>query len=304
MKWVVSLRDTLKKLYTDYDLIFRPASRFVIAFVFLCLLRSYIGFNESACRPGIILGLSAFSILFPAGFITFICSGFALANMYSVSPALFITGLMYMLLVVFLYFGFRPGKAIYIILVPVGFLLRIPYAVPLILALSGGFASAVPVSVGITGWFMIDYLHRNAGRLTFTKDISTLITDFTAITDELLKNRTMLVLLLAFLICIGVVSFISRLSINHSWTIAVLSGALVLILAVTAGHVYFGTEGNIGSELLKLLVSVLTALAYEFLFFGVDYKATEHLQFEDEEYYYYVKAVPKLTVPDDSERKE
>ena len=34
----------------------------------------------------------------------------------------------------------------------------------------------------------------------------------------------------------------------------------------------------------------------EFLFFSVDYSRTEHLQFEDDEYYYYVKAVPKLTV--------
>ena len=27
-----------------------------------------------------------------------------------------------------------------------------------------------------------------------------------------------------------------------------------------------------------------------------DYQQTEHLQFEDDEYYYYVKAVPKMTV--------
>ena len=33
----------------------------------------------------------------------------------------------------------------------------------------------------------------------------------------------------------------------------------------------------------------------EFFLFHVDYKRTERLQFEDDEYYYYVKAVPKIT---------
>jgi len=32
------------------------------------------------------------------------------------------------------------------------------------------------------------------------------------------------------------------------------------------------------------------------LCFGVDYGRTENVQFEDDEYYYYVKAVPKMTV--------
>ena len=34
----------------------------------------------------------------------------------------------------------------------------------------------------------------------------------------------------------------------------------------------------------------------EFFRFCVDYSRTEKVQFEDDEYYYYVKAVPKMTV--------
>ena len=30
--------------------------------------------------------------------------------------------------------------------------------------------------------------------------------------------------------------------------------------------------------------------------FAVDYSRTEHLQFEDDEYYYYIKAVPKVSL--------
>ena len=32
------------------------------------------------------------------------------------------------------------------------------------------------------------------------------------------------------------------------------------------------------------------------MFFAVDFRRTEYVQYEDDEYYYYVKAVPKIKV--------
>jgi hypothetical protein len=37
-------------------------------------------------------------------------------------------------------------------------------------------------------------------------------------------------------------------------------------------------------------------IVLRFFVFNVDYSRTEKVQFEDDEYYYYVKAVPKVTV--------
>jgi hypothetical protein len=39
-------------------------------------------------------------------------------------------------------------------------------------------------------------------------------------------------------------------------------------------------------------------LVVEFFCFMVDYTRIESVQFEDDDYYYYVKAVPKVTVSD------
>ena len=41
---------------------------------------------------------------------------------------------------------------------------------------------------------------------------------------------------------------------------------------------------------------MLIAKVVEFFAFHVDYSRVEKVQFEDDEYYYYVKAVPKITV--------
>ena len=48
--------------------------------------------------------------------------------------------------------------------------------------------------------------------------------------------------------------------------------------------------------ILGTLVSIVIAMAVEFFVFSVDYSRTEYAQFEDDEYYYYVKAIPKIAV--------
>ena len=48
--------------------------------------------------------------------------------------------------------------------------------------------------------------------------------------------------------------------------------------------------------ILSTVISVLAGFVLEFFVFGGDYSRTERLEYEDDEYYYYVKAVPKFNV--------
>ena len=43
-------------------------------------------------------------------------------------------------------------------------------------------------------------------------------------------------------------------------------------------------------------MAIVVGLILELFFFTVDYARSESLQFEDDEYYYYVKAIPKVSV--------
>ena len=55
-----------------------------------------------------------------------------------------------------------------------------------------------------------------------------------------------------------------------------------------------------GIAIPRLLIGAVLAVAFSFIIIsfviGVDYNRTEQVQFEDDEYYYYVKAVPKITI--------
>jgi len=304
MKGVVAVRDTFKKFYGEFDFILRPVFRFLLCFLCLVLLRNRIGVNETVCKPLIILIMSAVSAVFPAGFISLECIVFVLANMFRTSISLFLLGSVLFLFTIFLYFGFRPGKGILIILIPLGFMLKIPYVFPVILGLSAGISAIVPVSIGVIAWTIIEYFATNCDSLTYTTNIESVISDFVNILKDIFMDKSMYVLLVAFIACIIIVHLISHLNFNHSWTVSVLAGTVVLSLVRNIGYYMLDIDINVLSEVIAFIMAALLSLAYELLFYAVDYKATEHLQFEDDDYYYYVKAVPKINSNDVTERRE
>ena len=51
---------------------------------------------------------------------------------------------------------------------------------------------------------------------------------------------------------------------------------------------------SVGGLLLGAIVATAIAFLFKLFTFSVDYAKTERVQFEDDGYYYYVKAVPKI----------
>ena len=45
-----------------------------------------------------------------------------------------------------------------------------------------------------------------------------------------------------------------------------------------------------------IIIGTLLAVFLQFMKCAVDYSRTEYTQFEDDDYYYYVKAVPKMNI--------
>ena len=83
---------------------------------------------------------------------------------------------------------------------------------------------------------------------------------------------------------------------DYAWYIAIGAGALANILIFLIGDFALNVSGSILGLLLGTVVSVLAASVVQFFVFSVDYSRTRKVQFEDDEYYYYVKAVPKNTI--------
>jgi hypothetical protein len=194
-----------------------------------------------------------------------------------------------------LYFRFSPKDALVVILTPMCFALKIPYVMPLAMGLLGTPASAVSVGCGVVVSFLIGHVTDNATAI-MSMDSDDMATRFRFIIDSFLDNKEMLFTIAAFAVTITVVYLIRRMSVDYAWTIAIIAGALTDVVLLLVGDLMFDTNVSFGGIIIGTIIAVLIAKVVEFFSFNLDYSRTEKVQFEDDEYYYYVKAIPKFTV--------
>ena len=289
------LREQLKKFYGKYEIYITPACKFLLALVSLTMINQTIGYMSALNNFAIVLVLALMCSFLPMNLTVVIAAGVSLAHLYAFSLECAIVALAVYLLMFILYFRFSPKDTVVVLLTPLCFILKIPYVVPIAVGLVGAPASVVSVACGIIVYYVIGYMNESASVLN-TFDAEGAVEKFRYIIDGVLGNKTMLVVLVSFTITLVVVYFIRRLSVDYAWTIAMITGALINILILLFGDLMYNTNVSILGLILGSIVSVLLVKVLEFFVFNVDYSRTELVQFEDDEYYYYVKAVPKNTV--------
>ena len=124
----------------------------------------------------------------------------------------------------------------------------------------------------------------------------TMLQRFSDMGTGVIENKEMLIVVTAFAITAILVYAIRRMSINYSRAIAVLVGTLADIVILLIGDLMYDANFSLVGVILGSIVCALIALVMQFFQFNLDYARTEKVQFEDDEYYYYVKAVPKMAV--------
>jgi len=199
------------------------------------------------------------------------------------------------LLMFLLYFRFSPKDTLAVMLTPMAFYLSIPYVMPIALGLLGSPSSVISMSFGVIVSFMISYISVNATALT-ASNIEETANQFQTIISELLGNKQMWMYVVCFGITLIVVYLIRRMSVDHSWTVAIIVGALTDIICLLVGDLMYTTQLSFAGVIVQSLLAVCVVFVIKFFAFNLDYTRIEKVQFEDDEYYYYVKAVPKVTV--------
>ena len=295
MTTLLVIKQMLMMIYSKYEVYITPLLKFLLALVTLLLINSRLGYMESVTKMTVVLIVALMCSFMPMNFIVLMGAVFVLLHLYAFSlECAAIVGAGFLLLFL-LYLRFSPKDTLVVVLMPICFLLRIPYVLPIAMGLVGTPASAVSVACGVIVYYILHYVTQNATAIAAMTDEET-AAKFRFIIDGLLKNREMVVMIAAFAITVIIVYLLRRLSMDYAWTIAMIAGAVVNIMVLLVGDLIFDINLSLLSVILGTILSFLIVLVLQFFVFYVDYSRTEKVQFEDDEYYYYVKAVPKVTV--------
>lgn len=295
MMSLLVFKERLKEFYARFDIYITPVIKFVFSYLAFWLMNKNIGFMAKLTNPLVPLVLALACSFLPFGAISFLAAVVMLSHLWAVSFEVTLVMAVFVLVVALLYYGFQPGDSFLLMLTPMFFAWNIPYAIPLIVGLSGGIISIIPVACGIFIYYTLLYVKQNAGVLT--NEISAdMVQRFSQIVKSLFGNKLMLVMIAAFAAAILVVFLLKNMSFDYSWIIAIVAGTIAQLVVIFIGDINFDVSVPVSELIIGVVIGLILAGIYTFFIFAVDYSRTEYVQFEDDDYYYYVKAVPKLTV--------
>lgn len=288
-------KERLKAFYGRHSFVVDAVRKFFFSLVVFILLNHNLGFHEFLKSPLVLLAVSFLCAFLPVSVMTCLAAVFMMIHLYSVSLELtVITGIL-VLAVSILYSGFQPGNSVVMVVTPMLFFLKVPFVVPLIIGLSCGLSALIPMCMGVFFYYLLVYAKQNAGVLAGAAAID-ITQKYMQILNSLLSNELMLLMVLAFAAAAVVVYLIKSLAVAYAWTIAIAAGVVVELAVFFFGNSRMDVNLSVGSMIVGILVSMVLAFVFEFFVFAVDYTRTEYLQFQDDDYYYYVKAVPKVAV--------
>ena len=299
MTGLLELREYLKQSYAKYEVYLKPCVKFLMALVSLIAINVSMGYMNVLKNPAIVLVVALMCSFMPKNFVVIVSAMWILLHSFSLAAECAIVVAAVFAIIFLLYLRFSPKDTIVVLLTPLLFAFRIPYVMPVAMGLLGGPMSVASVSCGVVAYYIVKFMIDNVTVFS-AADAETGSQKFRVMLDGILDNKAMLVTIVVFALVLLIVYMIRRLSIDNAWTMAIISGISVCAVLLLVCEFIMELQFSVIAIAVGSIISFFICLGIQFLEFNVDYTRTEIVQFEDDEYYYYVKAVPKnvLAVPD------
>ena len=288
-------RNSLKGFYAKYHSIIDKGIKYIILFTAMMLISINLGYQNKVSVIQVPIVLSVIGAFLPYMAGVLIVAVFLMINLFTASFELALLVGIILILTLFLYYGFGKRDSVLLILVPILFAVKIPYVIPLVVGLMGSAVSIVPITAGILIYFTCMFARQNIGVLTNTQSVD-ITQRYSQAINGIFSNKTMLLFIIVFALTTFIVYMVHKQNMDYAWQIAIAAGAITILVGIFAGDFIFGISTPLLDFIIGLAISVIIAYVYNFFVFSVDYSRSEYAQFEDDDYYYFVKAVPKITI--------
>lgn len=296
MNKLVNFRNKIESFYLKHSKVLGYVVRLAISFVCLMLIRTSLDFSSFLSNIWTIIGISIIGGFIPMRFLMIMILAYISAQVYALSIALGIVITTILVIMYLLFFRFAPSYGSAFVLMPVLFFAKIPAFLVMLMALIAPALSVITVLFGTILYYLANFLDTNAaifasatGTLEFTK-VEILI-------EGVLGNKEFLTTLGVVFAVFMIVHFLKRANGRYCTEIAVAIGTGVFIILMLGSSLLFNTltPAKLLTYCIGGLVSGALTIFVNNIWHPLDYSRTEYVEFEDDEYNYYVRAVPKAT---------
>ena len=295
MDMIYVFRGRIQELYAKNSKVFDKIFQFILAIVTFTVINHNVGFMKAAASPVASLALAVICTFLPLMVTVIMATVLILAHMFALSIGMLaVTAVIFLIMYIF-YLRLTPKKALIVLLTPLAFFLKVPYIIPVACGLVATPISLIAISCGTIVYYMLEYVKKSSVNIE-NVGAKGMLTQATKYVQQVFQNKEMWIIIVAFIICFFVVFTLRRTSMDHAWKVAIVAGAVANVIVIVAGDIALGVHTSYGTLIGGNVGAIVIGLILELFLFSVDYARSENLQFEDDEYYYYVKAIPKVSV--------
>ena len=296
MFYLLELREKIKKFYQEKETIAVAIFKFVISFVIFYTITHNLNYNSMLSNIFVIMLLSLIGAFVPSTVLTFLAMVVTSLEVFYFSSVLGIAVIGVLLILYCLFIRFTPKLGIAVLAVPIAFALKIPCFIPIILGIISTPISVVAVGCGTILYYLLDAV----------KNVYKIVGDsaedggqvYTFLIKQFKDNTAMIFTIIVFIVITLIVYVIRTREINYSFEVAILTGCIVNLLTFLIANLLNDIKIpiNIGELILGTIGAGLLAVIVQNFRCALDYTTIERVQFEDDDYFYYVKAIPKIKV--------
>lgn len=297
MTKLIEIKNRIFRIWSEYEIYLRYVYKFVIALTLFGLINSSIGFKEEISSFPVTIGLALVCCLLPQGVTLFVAAMLVLIHLYVLSVEVALVTAIIFGIVFLLYFRFSPHDTLLFSITPIFCAMGIPYVLPIGTGLLRKSYSTVALVSGTIIFYFLDGIYQNIKIFQATTAGAVIESSKMSATVGLLLGNTELYLMVGvFTVSAIAVYTIRKTSMEHAWKIAIVVGVLIQVSGLLIGYILLDITEKMIGMLVGNILAAIVGFVIEFMFMNLDYSRTERVQFEDDEYYYFVKAIPKKMV--------
>lgn len=295
MAQLVYFKEWLTIFYKKHIDVLLPVLKVVFAFFALSIFQRMFYYNESIDNSWIFLAVSAVQAFLPISFLYYAISILIMMNLWKISMDIFLGFIIFFVICSLAFIRVDRKHAIIIIVTALLFYLKLEYLLPVLLGMTVGFGAILPSAAGIVTYFLAVYM-ADVSTLLTTSSSSSFGMGLQRIVNLLLIDKKLLVLLVTFSLIIFITTLLCHMFYERAWMFAIFVGNIAMVLLLLFGRLIFELDYSILRLFLEMILGIACCYIYRF-FRGIgDVSRIEKASFEDDEYFYYVKAVPKIKV--------
>lgn len=279
--------------------LFRRLFMFCLTLTCFLVINNTYGYMGVLKNEWLAVAISILCAFIPFGFVGGILFVFLSIHLLALS-----VGICIVFVIIWFVFFFMSAICgarahFHLMLLPVFYTMHIPFLIPVYEGFFGKRRNAIPiVGASVLAFFLRTV--KIAEQVIKGNDAE--INAFIFLKDNMLANINFYLFVIATATIFLIISLVKYLPVKGAWILAIISAVVAEFLLILIGYMFTSSTGQVQMLVISNVITLIFGLVISVLFGEVKVNSRRILNFEDDDYDYYVICTPKVRIEKTNKR--